>query len=465
MNARKKYEATLGELDRFYGIVDQALLVFGEGVRNFLHRDMAAISGNLQSMVKLGNDATLLQREIESSLYRQSGVNGLRGDILRLLERMGHIVEMLNNNLFQFEIERPNIPSDLNGDFLKLLELASQAVSNSIPACSSFFKSPDTVPDKIRRIYFYQKETDNQAKALKRKVFHEMDNLKLSEKVHLRYFALHIEALALQAVKVADQLSVMSVRVEGASGFQLSTWLLPLSVFLGLVTVAASVFVFAQHRGPHAPGVLLVTVTIIALLLAVALALYIIGSKRQQRATESRLMAREDEISANNRKVSDMEVQIMKMENDHLQNLLDLKRKETSGVVGKISEQKEFIDSIYGKLQQAETEQDSGAREAILHEVKTQLNLRRNSSGEQDDIYAQVEQLHEDFTVRLISRFPNLSPQERKLASLLRLGFSTKYMAALLNISPKSVEIERHRMRSKMGLSREQNLIEFIKNI
>ena len=46
----------------------------------------------------------------------------------------------------------------------------------------------------------------------KRKVFHDMDKLKLSEKFHLRYFALHIEELSQEALTVADQLSVMSIR-------------------------------------------------------------------------------------------------------------------------------------------------------------------------------------------------------------------------------------------------------------
>ena len=37
------------------------------------------------------------------------------------------------------------------------------------------------------------------------------------------------------------------------------------------------------------------------------------------------------------------------------------------------------------------------------------------------------------------------------------------YIAALLGISPKSVEVERHRLRKKLGLTRSQNLIDFIK--
>ena len=72
--------------------------------------------------------------------------------------------------------------------------------------------APDSVPDMVHRVYFFQKEADTQAKILKRKVFHDMDKLKLSEKFHLRYFALHIEELSQEALKVADQLSVMSIR-------------------------------------------------------------------------------------------------------------------------------------------------------------------------------------------------------------------------------------------------------------
>ena len=51
-----------------------------------------------------------------------------------------------------------------------------------------------------------------QAQTLKRRVFHEMENLKLSQKFHLRYFTLHVEELAEEAVKVADLLSIMVVK-------------------------------------------------------------------------------------------------------------------------------------------------------------------------------------------------------------------------------------------------------------
>ncbi|MDE5638028.1 MAG: LuxR C-terminal-related transcriptional regulator, partial [Alistipes sp.] len=70
-----------------------------------------------------------------------------------------------------------------------------------------------------------------------------------------------------------------------------------------------------------------------------------------------------------------------------------------------------------------------------------------------------------DFSIRLTEKFPKLTDSERRLTTLLRLGFSTKYIATLMNISPKSVEIGRHRLRAKLGLDRQQNLVAFVKTI
>ena len=84
---------------------------------------------------------------------------------------------------------------------------------------------------------------------------------------------------------------------------------------------------------------------------------------------------------------------------------------------------------------------------------------------EMNDFYARSEILHKDFNLRLKEAYPSLTESERKLANLLRQGFSSKYIATLMNITPKSVEINRYRLRSKLGLQRSDNLVQFIKSI
>lgn len=131
---QKRINKIIGDIDKFFDTIDQALLIFGEGVKNYLYTNVEAFKGNLQTMTRLENEAELLRREIEAGLYRQSSLVRLRGDIMRLLEALDHIIDTLNDNLFQFEIERPFIPVELNADFLKLTELSTQAVETAIPA-------------------------------------------------------------------------------------------------------------------------------------------------------------------------------------------------------------------------------------------------------------------------------------------------------------------------------------------
>ena len=210
---------------------------------------------------------------------------------------------------------------------------------------------------------------------------------------------------------------------------------------------------------------LILILTVICGLLLVLLIYSLIQNRRIQSKVDRRISEQEDELNFHHRRVGEMEMEIMKMENENLQNLLEMKRKETLGAAGKLSEQKEFIDDIYAMVLEAEGCQDEVKKSELLHQIKAQLNLRRNFSGEQDYVYAQAEQLHKDFSARLSVNYPQLTPQERKLATLLRLDFSTKYIASLLNISAKSVEIERHRLRTKLGLERKQKLTEFLKHI
>ncbi|MDD2595654.1 MAG: DUF47 family protein [Bacteroidales bacterium] len=212
MFSLKKTNYAIENIDKFFDTIDQALLIFKAGVKDYLYSNREDFNKNIETMSQLETDAGILRREIESNLYTQSVLVRFRGDIMRLLESMDHIMNILNNSLFQFEIELPFIPSELNNSFMKLTELSTLSVESAIPAAKAYFRNPDTITEKIHRVYFYEKETNKQAQAIKRHVFHDMHDIKLSEKFHLRYFALHIEDLSDAAEKVADQLSVMSIK-------------------------------------------------------------------------------------------------------------------------------------------------------------------------------------------------------------------------------------------------------------
>lgn len=202
----------INTIETFFNKIDEGVLVFKEGVTNYLHGNQEAFNNNIASMAKLEADADNLRRDIENKLYAHSLMPQVRGDILRLLEEMDDIIDTAKSNLFQFDVEVPNIPSELNQDLILLTDMCVSSVASVIPAARSYFRTPETVKDQIHRVYFYEKEADKLADSIKRKVFRQMDGLKLSEKFHLRYFTLHIETVSDTAEKVADLLSIMAIK-------------------------------------------------------------------------------------------------------------------------------------------------------------------------------------------------------------------------------------------------------------
>ncbi|MBR5141475.1 MAG: DUF47 family protein [Bacteroidales bacterium] len=212
MFGKRKTDKLIDDVDRYFDLMGQMVAVFKDGVRNYLYSNANEFNENLMRMTALDSEASVLRREIENALYTQTALVRSRGDVMRLFEKTRNITDILSESLFQFEIETPFIPSELNQEFIRLTDFSTLAVEAVVPAAKAYFSSPESVPDKISRTYFYVKEAVKYSQTIKRTVFHNMPSIKLSEKFHLRYFALHIENMAKAAENVADQLAVMAIR-------------------------------------------------------------------------------------------------------------------------------------------------------------------------------------------------------------------------------------------------------------
>ena len=72
------------------------------------------------------------------------------------------------------------------------------------------------------------------------------------------------------------------------------------------------------------------------------------------------------------------------------------------------------------------------------------------------------DKVHSDFVKRLKEVHPNLTGNELKLCTYLRMNLSTKEIAQLMNISVRGVEISRYRLRKKLGIASEVNLFDYL---
>ena len=203
------------------------------------------------------------------------------------------------------------------------------------------------------------------------------------------------------------------------------------------------------------------------ILVALVFAGYVRMQRRSKEAMDKLVAAQQQQLYEHSRALGDMELKVVMSENQALHNAVEMKRQEVMNVALSIVEQKEYLESLSALVKMMSRTSDEKERDRLVAEMDASLKQRLSYDRDVDSqyFYAQAETLHEDFNAKLSENFPDLTQQEKRLATLLRLGFSSKYIATLMNITPKSVEIGRYRLRQKLGLSKGDNLVRFIKSI
>ncbi|WP_345053425.1 tetratricopeptide repeat protein [Hymenobacter glaciei] len=121
----------------------------------------------------------------------------------------------------------------------------------------------------------------------------------------------------------------------------------------------------------------------------------------------------------------------------------------------------EFLHEVKERLDVIAQTADEEVRRQL---GRLRLSIEQNGSSNKDwDQFRVIfEEVHPNFFAELQRQFPEVTPNELRLAALLRLNFSSKAMAGLLGISEESVKKARYRLRQKLQLSTADNLVEFM---
>ncbi|WP_161554439.1 helix-turn-helix and ligand-binding sensor domain-containing protein [Sinomicrobium soli] len=149
--------------------------------------------------------------------------------------------------------------------------------------------------------------------------------------------------------------------------------------------------------------------------------------------------------------------EIMTLENQKLENDMASKNRELAASTMSIIRKNELLAELKDKLSRAGTPEDT--RKVISF-------INRNMDDEDNwNLFKEAfNNADKDFLHAVKQKHPNLTPNDLKLCAYLRLNLSSKEIAPLLNISVRSVEIKRYRLRKKMELDHKDGLAEYILN-
>lgn len=151
--------------------------------------------------------------------------------------------------------------------------------------------------------------------------------------------------------------------------------------------------------------------------------------------------------------------EIDKLYNEKLQTELDLKNDQLTSITMQLVKNKEFIQSVQNKLSST---LDNGGSTQELKRIINSIDKELSDEDYWDKFAYHFDQVHGNYLEKLSSMDIKLSPREIKLAAFLRMNMSSKEIAKLLNITTRGVELARYRLRKKLKLEREQNLVEYL---
>ncbi|GET27780.1 two-component regulator propeller domain-containing protein [Prolixibacter sp. NT017] len=175
---------------------------------------------------------------------------------------------------------------------------------------------------------------------------------------------------------------------------------------------------------------------------------------RQERHAELERRRQEEREHAEN--------EIIKLRNEKLQAELSHKDIELANSTMSIIRKNESLIEIKNEIEKQKKQ--LGTRYPKNMYEKLVGLVDRNLTNEDDWLVfeSHFDQAHENFFRRLKNEYPSLTPSDLKLCAYLRLNLATKEIAPLLNISVRGVEIRRYRLRKKLELPQEKNLVEFM---
>lgn len=206
-------------------------------------------------------------------------------------------------------------------------------------------------------------------------------------------------------------------------------------------------------------------IILFVILTIVLVALSFQRQKTQRQKAQEALKFEQHERYLTQQNLTGMELKAIQLENQKMNQKIDVRRQELINIALNVNEQRLFFEELEGELKKIEKIKEIDKVYEEIKRIRSTIDSRKNFSNEMSGFYSEVEVLHKNFLSNLMERFPDLTEQEKRLATLLRLGFSTKEIAGLVNITPKSVEVNRYRLRKSLNMKRGENLVQFIKHI
>ncbi|MEM7382268.1 MAG: helix-turn-helix transcriptional regulator, partial [Bacteroidota bacterium] len=186
----------------------------------------------------------------------------------------------------------------------------------------------------------------------------------------------------------------------------------------------------------------------------------IFNNQRQKTQKERELVNRKQELLASREELAKTALENANLKQNELQQQLEFKNKELTSYTLNFVQKNELLHQIQEKITEAKNA--PGAHQTkLLSQLERSIKQHVTIDKDWEDFKRSFEEVHTDFYLRLKEKHPDLSANDLKICTLTRLNLSIKESASILGISPESAKTARYRLRKKLGLDPEQEILDY----
>jgi phosphate/sulfate permease len=206
-----------------------------------------------------------------------------------------------------------------------------------------------------------------------------------------------------------------------------------------------------------------VVLLIVVLLALILYQLYIINKLKER----SKIEEHQEHIERYNvqQMMLETELKITTDANLKLEKEIHSKEKDLKKIALDITKKNEILSTLKEEIQKLKQKPEQSLKYSDLQALNVLILDTLNIDNERNSLDKYLKELNNSFYQNLEKKYPELTENDKKLCSLLRLKLSSKEIASILNIIPKSVEVNRYRLRRKMGLEKNDKLIKILRKL
>lgn len=204
--------------------------------------------------------------------------------------------------------------------------------------------------------------------------------------------------------------------------------------------------------------------SLLALILTGIVTYLLFKRAKEKQKLESEKLLKEAQIRKAQEALIKTQLKNQELEKQRLLEELKYKSNHLTNLALIIAQKNDFINDLKNLLKDLKTANE-GQKEKVMKELWQRTNQQGDINKELDKFKKEIENANQTFYKKLDSICPSLTLHEKELAGMLRINLSSKEIASLHNVSVKAVEMSRYRLRRKLQLESNDNLVDFLQKL